>query len=161
MFCFHHFLSMLCNLTGIGRLSYRAGLSISWKTFQLLFVIIISYLSSLSRNPSNIYLQMRTKLKYSLEGLLRFLSESKWHWYRHILWSSPLGRHLHLSSELERLPIHNWMNRLSPSPSLLLTGHPGFIYPKLSVKVIKKTSLKCQWAVIKLINDAHISCRSL
>lgn len=156
MFCFHHFLSMLCNLTGIGRLSYRAGLVNILKDFPASvchnhFVFIFPEQKSKQYIPPDIH----------SEGLFRFHNESKWHWFRHIVWSSPLGRHLHLSSELERLPIHNWMNRLSPSPSLLLTGHPGFMYPKLSVKVIKKTSLKCQCTAIKLINGAHILCRSL
>lgn len=47
----------------------------------------------------------------------------------------------------------------SPLP-LLPLDLPSWIRlnPKLSIKVIKKTSLKCQCAVIKLINGAHISC---
>lgn len=134
------------------------GSSISSKRFQIVFAIIISDLSSLTRNPSNILSDGEKNWNIHLEGLIRFLSESKWHWY--IVWSSPLGCHLHLSSELERLLIHNWMNRPSLSPSLPLTHHPGFIYPKLSIKVIKKTSLKCQCAIIKLINSAHILCQS-
>lgn len=36
----------------------------------------------------------------------------------------------------------------------------NFIYPKLSVKVIKKTSRKCHCAVIKLINGVHALSRS-
>lgn len=47
-----------------------------------------------------------------------------------------------------------------PPPSLLLTLHPELIYSKLSIKVIKKTSLKCQCAIIKFINSAHILCGS-
>lgn len=72
-----------------------------------------------------------------------------------MVWSSPPRRQLHSSGKFERLLICNAVN------GIFLTDLPAFIQIKLSVKVIKKTWLKCHCAVIKLIDGPQFTLKPL
>lgn len=49
----------------------------------------------------------------------------------------------------------------TPSSSLLFADRPVLVQPKLSVKAIKKTWLKCHCAVINLINGSQFTPKPL